>query len=52
MSSYEGRCPRCGGLMGMRKFLDGAIDVNRDWWCPACRLRWLAMDTEPMEASD
>ena len=51
MSSYEGRCPKCGGLLEMRNFLDSGKDgdINPDWWCPACRLRWLAIDTEPME---
>jgi len=52
MSSYEGRCPRCGGLMNMRNFLDGGKDgdINQDFWCSACKLRWTAMDGPPMEA--
>jgi len=56
MSSFEVICPDCGGPMWMRGFKDGEnddlskADINLDWWCPACKLRWMAVKSEPMEA--
>jgi len=48
------RCPVCDGLMEMRRFMDGGEDgdINRDLWCSSCRLRWICMESEPMEAEE
>ncbi|GAH58614.1 unnamed protein product, partial [marine sediment metagenome] len=52
-SLFEGFCPDCDGLLEMREFKDGGEDgdINHDWWCPDCKLRWLSMDGPPMEAN-
>ncbi len=49
-------CPDCHCPLEMRKFKDGEdedgsnADINRDWWCPTCELRWMSVKQEPMEA--
>ena len=56
MSSWKVICPACGGPMKMRRFKDGEDedgsnpDINLDWWCPTCKLRWMAVNGPPMEA--
>ena len=53
MSNIRNTCPTCDGPLEMRKFKDGEddagsnADINQDWWCPACRLRWMDFNTEP-----
>ncbi len=56
MALFDSTCPDCDGPLERRDFEDGVsdegsmADVNRDWWCPACRLRWMNFYGEPMEA--
>jgi len=48
-------CPECGTKMQIRKFIDSwdpngsPEDVTKDFWCPRCRLRWMALEMEPSE---
>jgi len=41
-----GRCPKCGGELEVRKFVDSwnekgePVDVNEGLYCPKCGLRW------------
>ena len=52
------RCPTCKGIMEKRNFKDGVdddgsnADINPDWWCPACRLRWMDVYAEPEDPED
>ena len=56
MTNIRNTCPTCDGPLERRDFADGAdhdgknADINQDWWCPACKLRWLDMYGPPMEA--
>ena len=53
MSAFEATCPDCNGPLETRRFQDGGFlegkpaEFNQDWWCPACRRRWVAFETEP-----
>jgi len=52
MSLDMPRCPDCRTPLEMRNFMDGGQDgdVNSDFWCSKCLLRWLSMEGPPMEA--
>lgn len=56
METVAGTCPDCGTEMERRNFVDvwdedGApSEIYEDWWCPKCKLRWVCMEVEPMEA--
>ena len=46
-------CPKCGGPLQAETFTDvwdadnKPSEIYDDPYCPACKLRWVAMDTEP-----
>lgn len=46
-------CPECGGPLVKRTFIDSRdaerkpCDVNEDWYCEKCHLRWEPIDQEP-----
>lgn len=41
-------CPKCGGPLEIRKFVDAwgpsdkPCDINEDFYCPKCDIRWEA----------
>jgi len=47
------KCPKCGGQLETRKFVDSwnergePVDVNEDLYCPNCRLRWSCEEVDP-----
>ncbi len=51
MSAFEATCPACNGPLEKRDFEDGEDEINRDWWCPACKYRWMNFSGEPLVAS-
>lgn len=56
MSLFDAHCPDCDGLMEKRMFQEGGFmegkpaEFSHDWWCPDCKLRWLSVEGEPVEA--
>lgn len=51
-------CPNCGEPLEMRNFTDvwdsdkKPSEINEDPYCPACKLRWIPMETEPDEEAE
>jgi len=47
------RCPNCGGVLEKRRFTDvwdmndNPVEVYEDWYCQACKIRWVPMEQEP-----
>ena len=51
-------CIECGGPLQIEQFTDAwdkddkPCDVFEDPYCPACKLRWMAMEQKPDEEAE
>ena len=56
MALFNSTCPDCDGPLERRKFVEGwapegkEYETMQDWWCPACKYRWISLYGDPLEA--